>query len=111
MNFIVNIRHKVNALVARVRIPAFLKNKYFLTAFFFLIWLCFIDDESFLVQYHLHQQHKDLNKRKQRLEKDITSIKKDIDAYKNNPALLEKHARENYLMKRDNETLYIFIER
>ncbi len=38
-------------------------------------------------------------------------IKKDLHELSSNTANLEKFARENFYMKRDNEEVYIFKER
>lgn len=92
------------------RIPLWVKNKYILTALFFFTWLVFIDDDNFIVQYKLSQQRRELKKRKERLQNQLNEVKNEIVAYKNDPSLLEKYARENYLMKKDNETIFIFYE-
>ena len=41
----------------------------------------------------------------------IASERKELEALKTNPATLEKYAREKYLMKRDNEDLFMIPEK
>ena len=43
-------------------------------------------------------------------EQQIAATKQELEQLKTNPALLEKYAREKYLMKRDNEDLFLIRE-
>jgi cell division protein DivIC len=40
-------------------------------------------------------------------EEQIRTVSRELDQLKSNPATLEKYAREKYLMKRDNEDLFV----
>ena len=90
------------------RIPSWLKNKYVLTVLFFAVWILFIDDRDFITTHfrHLKELHK-LEARKLYFEDQILTVRKELDQLKSNPATLEKYAREKYLMKRDNEDLFV----
>jgi cell division protein DivIC len=90
------------------RIPSWLKNKYVLTVLFFAVWILFIDDRDFITTHfrHVKELHK-LEARKVYFEGQILSVRKELDQLKSNPATLEKYAREKYLMKRDNEDLFV----
>ena len=90
------------------RIPSWLKNKYVLTVLCFGIWVLFIDDRDFVTTHfrHLNELHK-LEARKVYFEEQIKTVRKELDQLKSNPATLEKYARERYLMKRDNEDLFV----
>jgi cell division protein FtsB len=55
---------------------------------------------------HLKELHK-LEARKSYFEGQILIVRKELDQLKSNPAALEKYAREKYLMKRDNEDLFV----
>jgi hypothetical protein len=90
------------------RIPSWLKNKYVLTTLFFAVWILFIDDRDFMTTHfrHLKELHK-LEARKSYFEDQILIVRKELDQLKSNPAALEKYAREKYLMKRDNEDLFV----
>jgi cell division protein FtsB len=55
---------------------------------------------------HLKELHK-LEARKAYFEDQILIVRKELDQLKSNPAALEKYAREKYLMKRDNEDLFV----
>ena len=90
------------------RIPSWLKNKYVLTTLFFAVWVLFIDDRDFITTHfrHVKELHK-LEARKLYFEDQILTVRKELDQLKSNPATLEKYAREKYLMKRDNEDLFV----
>ena len=90
------------------RIPSWLKNKYVLTVLCFAVWILFIDDRDFITTHfrHVKELHK-LEARKLYFEEQILTVRKELDQLKSNPATLEKYAREKYLMKRDNEDLFV----
>jgi cell division protein FtsB len=90
------------------RIPAWLRNKYVLTLIGFGIWMLFIDDRDFYVTYF--KQRNELNAlqtSKQYFEQQISTTRAELDQLKVNAATVEKYAREKYLMKRDNEDLFV----
>src|ERR1700688_2974165 len=90
------------------KIPSLLKNKYVLTALCFAVWVLFIDDRDFITTSlrHVKELHR-LEARKIYFEEQILTVRKELDQLKSNPATLEKYAREKYMMKRDNEDLFI----
>jgi cell division protein FtsB len=93
------------------RIPSWLKNKYVLTAIGFGIWILFIDDRDFITTHfrHVSELHK-LEAQKKYYENQISTVQAELDQLKRNPATLEKYAREKYLMKKDNEDVYLITE-
>ncbi|WP_310554420.1 septum formation initiator family protein [Flavobacterium sp.] len=84
----------------------FILNKYVLVSLFFVVWMLFLDNYSYL-------DHRLLNKEVSELEDNKTyyqdEIKKDNSQIKKlkNPAEIEKYAREKYFMKKDSEDIYI----
>ena len=54
---------------------------------------------------------RELQQSKKHYTTQISTERKELEALKNNPAALEKYAREKYLMKRDNEELFIISEK
>ncbi|HEV3223432.1 MAG TPA: septum formation initiator family protein [Puia sp.] len=90
------------------KIPSWLKNKYVLTALCFTVWVLFIDDRDFITTQfrHVKELHK-LEARKLYFEEQIRTVSRELDQLKSNPVTLEKYAREKYLMKRDNEDLFV----
>jgi len=88
-------------------LPPWLKNKYLLSGLIFLVYIAFIDDRDLLANYHRHQQLKELEKSAAYYEQEIEKTKSELNQLKTDAATLEKYAREKYMMKRDNEDLYI----
>lgn len=88
-------------------IPSWLKNKYLLTGTAFFVWIFFFDknDIPSLVSYF--KSYKKLQQTDQHLNEKIADTRKDLDLLKTNPQTIEKYARENYMMKKDNEDLFI----
>lgn len=89
-------------------IPSWLKNKYVLTLIGFAVWMLFFDDRDVYNTYF--KQRSELNtlqENKVYFEKQITATRKELDQLKINAATIEKYAREKYLMKRDNEDLFV----
>ena len=84
-----------------------LKNKYIIVTLIFSIIIIFID------QYNLFFQIKNikkLNKAKDQIEyyeNEIKSQQEILDNLHKDSALMERIAREKYMMKRDNEVIYI----
>ena len=50
---------------------------------------------------------KDLQKNEQRLTSEIQATQEELKQLKTNAQTIEKYAREKYLMKKDNEDLFI----
>ena len=84
-----------------------LTNKYLLAGIAFAIWMLFFDRNNIPVQTQRFQELNKLEKSEQLLSGQIEETKKELELLKNNPATLEKYAREKYLMKKENEDLYI----
>ncbi|WP_425392534.1 FtsB family cell division protein [Ekhidna sp.] len=91
------------------RIPPFFKNFYFLSTFFFVVWLAFIDSNDLFLQAQLSGKKAELEEAREFYHEKILQVKNDQAALNNNPDLLEKMAREKYLMKKPNEDLFIVV--
>ncbi|MES2881519.1 MAG: septum formation initiator family protein [Bacteroidota bacterium] len=89
------------------KIPSFLKNKYLLTLTAFVLWMFFFDDKDILTQRTRTGNLRELQESKAFFTAEIAAERKALEELKSNPAAIEKFAREKYLMKRDNEDLFI----
>lgn len=92
------------------KIPNWLKNKYAITMVIFIVWLSFFDQNNFLVQYDYKKELRTLEEDKTFYLEEIKKTKKELNELTTNPVTLEKFAREKYLMKKDNEEIFIFEE-
>src|ERR1700748_3466237 len=89
-------------------IPSWLKNKYLLTAAGFTVWVLFFDSRDFITSHFRERQElRKLEQSKSYYQKQIMATRQELDQLRSNPALLEKYAREKYLMKKDNEDLFL----
>ncbi|TXK50860.1 septum formation initiator family protein [Pontibacter qinzhouensis] len=90
-------------------IPKFFRNFYFVTTALFLIWMFFFDSNDFITQYRMSKQLSEKEEEKQYYLDKIEEVEKDRRELMSNPELLEKFARENYLMKRPGEDVFIIV--
>jgi cell division protein FtsB len=73
----------------------------------FLIWIFFFDPKDIPSSINRIETYGKLQKNELHLTKLIAETNKDLDLLKTNPQTIEKYARENYMMKKDNEDLFI----
>ena len=92
-------------------IPAWLKNKYFISFAGFCVVVLFLDKNDFFTQLERSSELRELQQSRQYYTTQIAAERKELEALKTNPATLEKYAREKYLMKRDNEELFLLSEK
>ena len=88
-------------------IPSFLKDKYFLAAASFAVWILFFDRNDMLTQVARGKELTSLQKSKKYYTEQIAQESKTSEELRSNPTTIEKFARERYLMKRENEDLFI----
>ena len=72
--------------------------------------MLFFDKNDVFTQSARNKQLKELQESKQYYSDRIASERKELELLKSNPGTVEKYAREKYLMKRDNEDLFIVPE-
>jgi cell division protein DivIC len=92
------------------KILRFFINKYFITTLVFAAWLVFFDSNNVLTNMRTKDKLNQLKKDKQFY---IDEIKKDsilVQKLLYDTLELEKYARERYLMKKDNEDVYLLID-
>ena len=92
------------------RIPSWLKNRYLLVGAVFLVWMLFIDTNSWWFHRELNNEIEELEEATQYYRGEILSDSTILFELDSTPEALEKYARENYLMKKDNEEVYLFID-
>ena len=84
----------------------FISNKYIWVLLFFVSWMLFLDNYSYLDHRLLNKQIQELEDNKAYYKEEINQDLKSIKSFKN-PDQIEKYAREKYYMKRENEDIYI----
>jgi len=93
------------------QIPAWLRNKYLISAGLFAAIMLFFDKNDVFTQRDRKNQLRTLQQSKQYYTDRISSERAELQLLKSNTGTLEKYAREKYLMKRDDEDLFIVPEK
>lgn len=91
------------------RIVELFRHKYFLVSISFLTWMLFFDRNDLLSQYEYRSQLNKFKEEKAFYITQIEQVKKDLDELTTNRERLEKFAREKYLMKKDDEDVFVII--
>ena len=91
-------------------IPTWLKSKYLITSIAFIVWMLFFDSDDVTLQLKRVKELKQLQQSEKNMNQRIADTKKELELLRTNPSTLEKYAREKYLMKKDNEDLYIIVK-
>ena len=86
-------------------------NKYLLTVVGLAVWLTFFDRNDIFTQYDLKQQVLKLEKERNYYLQQIIGNNQAIDELHTNQKSIEKFARETYLMKRDNEDVFVIVKK
>ena len=84
-----------------------LNNRYIYATLAFLVVILFIDQFNLFEQIRLKRSLKDQKQQIEYYEKELSESKQYLNALQNDTATMEKVAREQYLMKRDNEVIYL----
>jgi cell division protein FtsB len=92
------------------RLLDLLRNKYFLVTVAFIVWMIFFDKNDLYSQYKFHQQLNKLKQERDFYQKETAKVSKDLDELTSDKAKLEKFAREKYLMKKDNEDVFVIVK-
>lgn len=91
------------------RLIALFKNKFFLAAMAFIVWMTFFDKNDLLSQYQYRQELNKLEQERDFYKAETEKVSKDLEELTSNPQQLEKFAREKYLMRKDNEDVYVVV--
>jgi cell division protein FtsB len=92
------------------RIFNIIKNKYLLTIVGLVVWIVFFDKNDLKTQLELRNDVKKLQEERNYYAAEIKQITSDISELNTNPKTLEKFAREKYLMKKDDEDIFVIVE-
>lgn len=87
-----------------------LRNKYVFTSLLFLLWLLFFDQNNLTDRGKTAREYDQLIEEKNYYLKTIEEDRRRINELKTDADNLEKFAREQYLMKKDNEDIFIIVD-
>lgn len=86
------------------------RNKYFVAAAAFVVWMLFFDKNDMLSQYEFRTELGKLQEEKDFYVKETAQVKKDLNELTTNLKSAEKFAREKYFMKKPNEDIFIIVK-
>jgi len=89
---------------------AFLRNRYVLTALLFFLWLLLFDQNNLTERRKATREYNQLLEEKEYYKQKIEDDSKRIEELKTDNENLEKFAREQYLMKKDDEDIFIIAD-
>jgi len=91
------------------RLVDLLKNKFFLVTVAFIVWMAAFDKNDLHSQYQYYTELRKAQHERDFYLKETAKATKDLDELTTNPQKLEKFAREKYLMKKDNEDVFVVV--
>ena len=89
------------------KIWPFLKNKYLLAVLFFAAWIIFFDQNNLIDRVVAVRKYRQMERDKQYYIEKIKTDSRKLEELRTDRENLEKFAREQYLMKKDNEDIFI----
>lgn len=92
------------------RLPPLFRNFYVVAILLFLIWMIFLDSNDLINRYRMSRKIDALENEKEYYKERIAEVEKDRMELTTNRELLEKFAREKYLMKKKTEDIFIIQE-
>ena len=93
------------------KLPKPLRNKYLILFLLFILWVVFIDDYNLINQSKIKNTVDELKSQKEFYINEIKSDSTELYLLLNDPAEQERFAREKFLMKKENEDIFIIREK
>lgn len=84
-----------------------LNNRYVYAVVIFLVLFLFVDQFNLFEQIRLRRTLNDQKEQIEFYEKEISESRDLRDRLENDTTTMEQVARENYMMKRENEVVYL----
>ncbi|HNP21303.1 MAG TPA: septum formation initiator family protein [Panacibacter sp.] len=84
-------------------------NKYLVASVIFAVIILFTDHNNLFEQMQRQSELSDLATKKAYYQQEISNTRKELSDLSNNAAAIEKYAREKFLMKRDNEDVFVVL--
>jgi cell division protein DivIC len=72
-----------------------------------MVWMFFFDPQDISSDISHQAKLKELKKNEQHMNQLIATTRQELEQLKTNAQTIERYAREKYMMKKDNEDLFI----
>ena len=93
-----------------LRIWPWLKNKYVLTIAVFAIWMLFFDQNNIVDRIKMTNEIRQLEEDRKFYQEQIQKDSARLSELTTNKENLEKYAREQFLMKKPDEDVFVVVE-
>lgn len=84
-----------------------LKNKFFIITAFFVVWMGFFDPKDWSTIAEKKEKLHALTESEMNFKEKIKETKKELNQLRSSAKTIEQYARENYMMKKDNEDIFL----
>ena len=86
------------------------RNKYVIASLLFILWVVFFDQNNLIERAQNRKELRQLKEDKVYYQEKIKETTERLRELKTNNENLEKFAREQYLMKKENEDVFVIVE-
>jgi cell division protein DivIC len=87
-----------------------ISNKYLIAFSAFVMLMLFFDHNDIFTQMERRKNLHQLEAKRKFFETEISKTNKELNDLQHDPAALEKYAREKYILKKDNEDVFLVDE-
>jgi cell division protein FtsB len=87
-----------------------IRNKYLIAILVFLVWLFVFDRNSLVDRIKYTRALKEMEEEKDYYLKRISQDSQRLEELKTDPENLEKFAREQFFMKKEEEDVFVIVE-
>lgn len=91
--------------------PKWLRNKYSITLMVFLVYMLFFDQNDALSLIEIRGEINELEQNRTYYQERIKETERDLTDLLTNDENLERYAREKYLMKKENEEIFVIVDK
>ncbi|HEX8059433.1 MAG TPA: septum formation initiator family protein [Cyclobacteriaceae bacterium] len=92
------------------KLPPAARNFYVVCGLLFFVWMTFLDSNDLVTRFRMSSKLSDLEAEKEYYNQKIIEVEKDRNELMTNKELLEKFAREKYLMHKETEDVFVIVE-
>ncbi len=89
------------------KLPKPLKNKFVVVTAIFVVWMFFFDKHSIITQFNLNRTLQELQNKEAYFKNEIAKDTEKQRELTTNDKSLEKFAREEHLMKKSDEDVFV----
>lgn len=90
--------------------PKFLRNRYAVAVVVLLAWITFFDQNDIWTTWKNSRELSHMRDQQAWYTEEIVRTQEHLNELNSDRVLLEKFARERYLMKRNNEDIFVLVE-